>query len=867
MLNNLKTNYFGVVAVAIVMAISLVSHGFNMFRFPYYENDEGTYMSQAWSVLEQGSLAPYTYWYDHAPAGWLFLATWVKLTGGFFTFGTSVNSGRAFMLVLHLFTSGLLIYVAKKLSGSIIPGLMAVLIFSLSPLGIYFQRRVLLDNIMVFWIFVSLAILLKDKLRLSQIILSGLVFGIAVLTKENAIFSIPAFVYAVYIKSHPGHRSFALIKWLAVAGFVVSTYFLYALLKSEFFPVGVINNLPHVSLISSLLQQAGRGSSSYFWDKNSDFYVNLMEWMNRDRLTIILGVFATIASLILSIKNRALRIPAYLSILFWLFLLRGKLVIDFYIVPLIPFLALNIGMLSYFIFRFIAFRKKFIYVPLVFIFAVAVSAYLLTHPTGQYTRDETISQVQTIDWIKKNVSGDSFIAIDCALYVDLHAPRFEGDTVFPNADWVWKVEYDPEILTGKLGEDWKNIQYITLGHEVLKQIRDHKFYFIKKAFDNSVLAYDSERNTTSHINIDQYLSTNGDWMRVYQVKNKEALILDSSWKFYKSNFVISYGQVIDPQGNNRTTSEGQSLAMLRAVWLNDKYTFDGVWQWTVDHLQKRTQDKLFSWLWEKKGEDYGLADSNTAADADSDIALALLFAYRRWGGGAYLSSARAILNDMWKKEVVLVNGRYYLTAGTDAARNGGYLINPSYSSPASFRIFAKVDPRHPWDKLADDSYYLFNQYTLVPNWILLDRRSGQLSSASAYVNDKDVDNYGYDAFRTMWHVALDSIWFKNSKATDFLAKNKPFFSQQWQENQRFFSVYELDGAPVTGYSSVSTEVGALSVFSQTDAKMAADLFQKNFENNFNYDEGYWGDKSNYYDQNWAWFGSALATNRLINLWK
>jgi len=34
-----------------------------------------------------------------------------------------------------------------------------------------------------------------------------------------------------------------------------------------------------------------------------------------------------------------------------------------------------------------------------------------------------------------------------------------------------------------------------------------------------------------------------------------------------------------------------------------------------------------------------------------------------------------------------------------------------------------------------------------------------------------------------------------------------------------------------------------------------------------YDEGYWGDKNNYYDQNWAWFATALYTNNLPNLFQ
>src|SRR3989344_6586487 len=73
-----------IIIIVILLIVSIFPHAINMFHFPYYENDEGTYMSQAWSLLKFGKLAPYTYWYDHAPLGWVFIAIWVKLTGGFF---------------------------------------------------------------------------------------------------------------------------------------------------------------------------------------------------------------------------------------------------------------------------------------------------------------------------------------------------------------------------------------------------------------------------------------------------------------------------------------------------------------------------------------------------------------------------------------------------------------------------------------------------------------------------------------------------------------------------------------------------------------------------------------------------------------
>src|SRR5437763_960875 len=84
--------------LATILIIAGFAHGRNMFGFPYHESDEGTYTSQAWAILNQGELAPYTYWYDHAPAGWIQIAGWGGVTGGFDSFGGTINSGRVLML-------------------------------------------------------------------------------------------------------------------------------------------------------------------------------------------------------------------------------------------------------------------------------------------------------------------------------------------------------------------------------------------------------------------------------------------------------------------------------------------------------------------------------------------------------------------------------------------------------------------------------------------------------------------------------------------------------------------------------------------------------------------------------------------------
>src|SRR5260370_28079684 len=103
------------------LAMGLVTHGYHLFIYPLYITDEGIYMEQAWSVLREGKLSPYTYYYDHAPAGWLLIDSWVALLPHQFeTFGNAINTGRVLMLLVHVASTYLLFQCTRRLSGSVI---------------------------------------------------------------------------------------------------------------------------------------------------------------------------------------------------------------------------------------------------------------------------------------------------------------------------------------------------------------------------------------------------------------------------------------------------------------------------------------------------------------------------------------------------------------------------------------------------------------------------------------------------------------------------------------------------------------------------------------------------------------------------
>jgi endoglucanase len=346
-------------------------------------------------------------------------------------------------------------------------------------------------------------------------------------------------------------------------------------------------------------------------------------------------------------------------------------------------------------------------------------------------------------------------------------------------------------------------------------------------------------------------------------------VLQEAWGGYKQTFVQPDGRVVDPTRGGITTSEGQSYALLRAVWMGDRSSFDAVWRWTATNLQVRG-DGLFSSLWGGGS----VQDHNSASDADSDIALALLYAGRRFGDQSYLTASRAVLDGMWRSDVVAVDGMNVLAAGNwaSAQQSPGPVINPSYFAPYAYRSFAGMDPAHPWMTLVDSSYTLLDRCTaatldgtvsagLPPNWCAISRSTGQVVS---FPQIQAADDFGYDAFRVMWRVAVDAVWHNEPRARGYLTRND-FLRKRWNSAQRLDAVYRHDGTVVAGYEDPTIYGGDMGNFVVADRPAAAQLEQRLLASFQPQAPAHFGDPRNYFEQNWVWFGLALAGGALPDL--
>lgn len=353
-------------------------------------------------------------------------------------------------------------------------------------------------------------------------------------------------------------------------------------------------------------------------------------------------------------------------------------------------------------------------------------------------------------------------------------------------------------------------------------------------------------------------------------------VLMATWEGYKRAFIPDSGRVTDPRRGGETTSEGESYALLRAVWIDDRPTFDAVWQWTRAHLRTRG-DALLSWLWHSDGGGGNVVDAHSAADADEDTALALLMAGTRWADATDVVEGRRMLADIWNKEVAMVRGRPYLTAGDWAAAQAdpGPVINPSYLAPYAYRVFARVDAAHDWTALVTTSYEVLDACThaplqegrsvgLPPNWCALDRASGSAVPFPAIIG---ADDYGFDAFRVMWRVAVDAHWFAARQARDFLV-SEGFLRSRWKQDGHLDAVYAHDGGDRQPSENLAVLGGDLGAFLGIDDAAATRILDGRLLSVVIHDSAtaaHFDDARDYYEQNWAWFGVALASDSLPNL--
>jgi cellulose synthase (UDP-forming) len=328
--------------------------------------------------------------------------------------------------------------------------------------------------------------------------------------------------------------------------------------------------------------------------------------------------------------------------------------------------------------------------------------------------------------------------------------------------------------------------------------------------------------------------------------------LSALWSLYRYTHVQD-GRVVELDEGGVTTSEGQSYAMLRAVWAGDRETFESVWRWTKEHLQVR-EDRLLAWRWKDR-----VLDRNAATDADQDAALALVLAARRFGEARFLDEARGLLADIWAKEVVVAAGRPFPTGGNWAPAERWPTIHVAYLAPYAYEVFAGVDPARPWRALVRSSYdllrflYVERGLDLPPDVVFLDPRSGAVLLDRPGGGGPSAS--GYDAVPIFWRVALDARWFGRRGEADLRARMLRAPRESWRAEGRLRDRATATGRPLSDVDGLPLLASVQALAQVVDPTLAADMRGRALDGLF--ERALAGDETPYYLHNWLWFGRAL----------
>ena len=208
-------------------------------------------------------------------------------------------------------------------------------------------------------------------------------------------------------------------------------------------------------------------------------------------------------------------------------------------------------------------------------------------------------------------------------------------------------------------------------------------------------------------------------------------------------------KIIRPENGNDTVSEGIGYGMLIAVFMDDQPMFDSLWS-----FGKSQNDGHGLMKWCIPGGAGSCSGGGSATDGDEDMAFALLMASKQWPTKAsYSSDATALINAILQYEVE--SGTNVLKPGDNFG--GSSEMNPSYLAPSYYRAFAKATGNQKWMDVLTASYNLLakasGQYGLVPNWA-----SASGTGVAGPTNDGTGVNFGYDACRTPFRVAIDYCW-------------------------------------------------------------------------------------------------------------
>src|SRR3954470_16150091 len=426
---------------AVLVGVAVL-HGVGMFHSPGIDvnDDEGTYVTQAWAIGAKHQLSHYTYWYDHPPLGWIQIAAYAAATGAWSRAPFAVAVGREFMLVVNLAACAALFVLARRLGLGRPAAADAVVLFAASPLSVDFHRMVWLDNLEAAWLIAAFACAASPRRSMASGIAAGTCFAVAVLSKETGALFAPFLLWVVWQYSEVRTRPYRLVAFTTVAVAVPVFYPLYAAVKNE-----LLEGPGHVSLLWAVRWQLVlRRSDGSALDAGSGARHNVESWLQLDPWLLLLGL----ASAVIALAMKQLR-PFGLAVLLLAAMpLRHGYLPWGHVVPVLPFAALLVAALLDRLIRAAHARGSLAraagLVPALVVSALVATSWVPAD-AARMRRDTEVGVPAAVAWVRNNIGRDKHIVVDDNVWLDLARAGYPTDGKEPSIVWVYKVGLDPAI--------------------------------------------------------------------------------------------------------------------------------------------------------------------------------------------------------------------------------------------------------------------------------------------------------------------------------------------------------------------------------------------------------------------------------------
>lgn len=443
-----------------LLVLATLVNGWNLHGWPGRINDdEGTYVNQAWAMLDHGGLSHYTYWYDHPFLGWAIIAGYAGVTDGFDRAPSAVMVGREVMLIALVLSCAVLFLLARRLRFNRAWAGVAVFVFAISPLAVFFHRMVFLDNLATLFILAAFAAAASPRRSVGAALWSSIWFASAALCKETIVILLPALVWLLVQHTSRRTRVWNLGVFFVSFGVLVASYPVFALLKNELFPGD-----GHVSLGWALWWQVfGRSGSGSLLNPSSGTFSLAKSWTDLDPWLLLPGV----ALIPVGLAVRRFRPVGLAMVIQVLMMCRGGYMPFAYVIAMLPFAALLIAGAGDVAWSRLSSRLR---LPVAAVAGILVALLVLpgwfTTLRDQAKFDGSANSRAATRWVIDNIGRDEVVVTDDYIWMDLKLAGFTKPV------WLWKVDTDPAVMADILPAGAASIDYIVMADQAVSTLAD-----------------------------------------------------------------------------------------------------------------------------------------------------------------------------------------------------------------------------------------------------------------------------------------------------------------------------------------------------------------------------------------------------------